>query len=172
MSKPYYIIILTPIYDDWKAFQLLIDQINAELVETDWLIEVLAVDDGLQIAFEETNLQFEKLKNLSNISILKLRRNVGHQRAIATGLTFIEEKLECDAVLVMDGDGKDTPSEAKNLIKRCIAQNFSELIFARRRKRSEGIIFRFSYWIYKFFYRILTGKQFRFGNFSLIPRFF
>jgi hypothetical protein len=38
----------------------------------------------------------------------------------------------------MDGDGEDTPAEAKRLIEKCIAENFSKLIFARRSKRSEG----------------------------------
>jgi glycosyltransferase involved in cell wall biosynthesis len=163
------IVILIPIFDDWKAFQLLVNQIEAKFVKTNWLVEVLVIDDGSQSGFETTDLQFEKLENIAKISILKLKRNVGHQRAIATGLTFIEEEIKCDAVLVMDGDGEDTPAEAKRLIEKCIAENFSKLIFARRSKRSEGLIFRFSYSIYRFFYLILTGKQFRFGNFSVIP---
>jgi glycosyltransferase involved in cell wall biosynthesis len=172
MSNQTHFVILIPIFDDWNAFQLLVNQIDVEFVKTGWLIEILAIDDGSEVSFEQTNLQFENLNNIVKVSVLKLRRNVGHQRAIATGLTFIEEKIECDAVLVMDGDGEDTPSEAKRLIEKCVSENFDRLIFARRKKRSEGVVFRFLYSIYKTFYRILTGKQFRFGNFSVIPRKF
>lgn len=172
MIKKNHIVFLIPIYDDWNSFEILTQKIDEEFLNSEWKIELLVIDDGSQKSFEDCCSPISELKSISKISILKLKRNLGHQRAIALGLTFIEANLECDAVLIMDGDGEDLPSEAKRLIEKCILENFSKLIFAKRTKRSEGAVFRISYFIYRNFYQILTGKQFRFGNFSIVPYIF
>ena len=43
------------------------------------------------------------------------------------------------------------------------------LIVASRTQRSEGLIFRVGYLLYKKLFRLLTGQDINFGNFSLIP---
>jgi polyisoprenyl-phosphate glycosyltransferase len=164
-----HLIFLIPIYDDWHSLKILIHQIDKEFFNTSFIIDLLIVDDGSWDSFEDSISTINSLESINKVSIIKLRRNLGHQRAIALGLTFIEANINCDAVLVMDGDGEDTPLNARRLIEQCISENFDKLIFARRAKRSEGFGFRFSYLVYRMFYRILTGKQFRIGNFSIIP---
>ena len=172
MSEKNRIIILIPIYDDWKSFEILLHHLDAEFQGSEWEIDLLVIDDGSQTSHENHGFSLTALKGISKVSVLRLRRNLGHQRAIALGLTYIEMNLQCRAVLIMDGDGEDTPAEARRLIEKCIAENFSKLIFARRTKRSESLPFRLSYLFYRNFYRILTGKTFRFGNFSVVPSVF
>jgi glycosyltransferase involved in cell wall biosynthesis len=172
MSGENRIIILIPVYDDWKSLEILLQHLDAEFAGSDWEIELLVIDDGSQISLEEHGFSLTALRGISKVSVLGLRRNLGHQRAIALGLTYIEVNLKCKAVLIMDGDGEDTPPDARRLIEKCIAENFSKIIFARRTRRSEGLLFRLSYVFYRNFYRLLTGKQFRFGNFSVVPSVF
>jgi polyisoprenyl-phosphate glycosyltransferase len=105
----------------------------------------------------------------NSVSVVELKRNLGHQRAISLGLTYIEAKVETSLVIVMDGDGEDTPAEAHALVKRSRELGGSKIVFARRSRRSEGIWFRAFYVFYRALYRVLTGRSYRFGNFSAVP---
>ncbi len=98
--------------------------------------------------------------------ILRLRRNLGHQRAIAIGLTHIEQSCPCDAVLVMDGDGEDTPEGALQLLQ---AFNGHFALFAKRSRRTESLVFRLFYQLYKALHLLLTGVRVEVGNFSILP---
>ena len=155
--------------DDWAALSLLLRALDLEFANAEANTSVLIIDDCSEQRFVESGIQFGPFANLDRIAILELKRNLGHQRAIALGLTYIDANIDTSLVLVMDGDGEDTPGEALKLIARCRELGNSKIIFARRAKRSEGPIFRAGYSIYKALYRILTGRNYRFGNFSAIP---
>jgi hypothetical protein len=101
------------------------------------------------------------------IHILHLHHNIGHQKAIATGLAHIHHHMPCDHVLIMDGDGEDQPEDALNLLKK--SEETTKIIVARRKARKETMQFRFFYFIYKILFRSLTGKKIVFGNFMIIP---
>jgi hypothetical protein len=104
-----------------------------------------------------------------SLKILHLLRNIGHQKAIAVGLAYIKENLSCDKVLVMDADGEDRPEDAVVLLKESL-NNPGKIIFAKRKSRQEGSGFRLFYNIYKFAFRLLTGKRIAFGNFLVMPK--
>jgi hypothetical protein len=70
----------------------------------------------------------------------------------------------------MDGDGEDDPIEAIRLIDTCRDGSFDKIVFGKRSTRSEGVIFRVFYLLYRTFYKALTGKPIHFGNFSVVPR--
>jgi hypothetical protein len=124
---------------------------------------VLAVDDGSAPDWQmNVPAQF-------SFKILHLLRNIGHQKAIAVGLAFVKENVSCDKVLVMDADGEDRPEDAVALLKESI-NNPGKIIFAQRKSRQEGNRFRFFYSLYKFAFRILTGKRISFGNFLVMPK--
>lgn len=109
------------------------------------------------------------LNNIKKVSILELRRNLGHQRAIAIGLSYVEESISTQAVVVMDGDGEDSPVDVIRLFEKCQEIGFNKLVFAQRTKRTENVKFRFFYLIYRLFFILLTGKNIYVGNFSIIP---
>ena len=49
---------------------------------------------------------------------IKIKRNVGSQKAIAIGLHYLlNKKKEFDYVTVMDGDGEDNPSEIEKMLR-------------------------------------------------------
>ncbi len=68
----------------------------------------------------------------------------------------------------MDSDGEDSPSEIINLIQ-AHEKSPDKIIFAKRNQRSEGVLFRFFYNIYKKLFLIFTSHIINFGNFSLVP---
>jgi hypothetical protein len=103
------------------------------------------------------------------IRILRLRRNLGHQRAIGLGLAYVAVEMPCDAVLVMDSDGEDTPEGACQLLNTFVAQGGNHVVFAQRARRAEGLVFRTFYFLYRKVHRMLTGISVRVGNFSVVP---
>jgi polyisoprenyl-phosphate glycosyltransferase len=162
------VVIVIPVFNDWESLLKLLHSLDWVLAPTKINIEILVVDDA-----SNTPLPSELLPDgfnvIKKIDVLELRRNLGHQRAIAIALAYVEANLKCEAVLVMDSDGEDKPEDALRLIETYRCEGRQKVIFARRMKRSEGIVFRLLYGIYKNFYRMLTGQEIRIGNFSIIP---
>jgi glycosyltransferase involved in cell wall biosynthesis len=156
-----------PVYNDWEAVAVLIERLDHEIAMLDGSVSILIVDDG---STENVPVKFSKTpSNIDKIEIIHLRRNLGHQRAIAMGLSYIYANYECQAVLIMDGDGEDDPKDVKTLIDRCCKREYRKIIFAKRSKRSDGIIFKLGYISYKIVHYLLTGIRVEVGNFSIIP---
>ncbi len=78
----------------------------------------------------------------------------------------VHKAIPCDAVLVMDSDGEDTPDGALQLLR---AFSGTTAIFAERSRRTEPFVFRLFYQLYKLLHRMLTGISVRAGNFSILP---
>jgi len=161
-------LIIMPVFNDWGSLDPLLRQLDEELSRKNLEVEVLLIDDGSTLKAPST---FGSVghKRIAKIEILRLRRNLGHQRAIAIALAHIEEKVPCQAVVVMDADGEDKPEDAVRLIEEYQRGDQETVIFAQRTRRSEGLLFRLSYFIYRRLYKALTGQEIRIGNFSIIP---
>jgi polyisoprenyl-phosphate glycosyltransferase len=160
--------VLIPVLDEWKCVALVIQALSQSLAPLDWEVSVLLVDDG-SIAAPPPDLVSSDMSALGRIEILRLRRNLGHQRAIAIGLAFLEARREHDAVVIMDGDGEDSPADVPKLLSRFDQLDGRRVVFAARLKRSEGITFRLGYFAYRILHRALTGLPVRVGNFSILP---
>jgi glycosyltransferase involved in cell wall biosynthesis len=160
-------VILMPVYKDWESASLLcraLDRQCAQLSGT--TVQAVLVDDGSPegiSGWEPFAPQY-----LHALEVLHLRRNLGHQRAIAVGLCHVQDHVPCDAVLIMDADGEDRPEDAVRLVRKA-AENPGRILFAERRKRMEGLTFRAGYGFYRFLHRLLTGIPVRVGNFSVVP---
>lgn len=164
MSENFVIII--PQFNDWEALNLLIAKINSDL-DSQILknTSLLIVDD---CSFKKRTQPFSSFQG-KEIKVLRLYRNLGHQKAIAIGLSYVAENLITDKVIVMDADGEDAPSDINKLVSKS-REKPDKIIFAQRNKRTESFMFRFFYVIYKAVFKLLTGKLITFGNFSLIPQ--
>ncbi len=163
-----HVIVLMPLRDDWACAAELIRRLDQAISSYPCAIDVLLVDDGSAHDCNPEDFQSD-FAVVQTISILRLRRNLGHQRAIAIGLAQIEQTTECDAVLVMDADGEDTPSGALALIRSFSETGGRKAIFAERSRRAESFVFRSFYWLYKSLHRVMTGLSVRVGNFSILP---
>lgn len=155
------LLILLPLYNDWAAAAQLLSRIRSEKVSA----EVLIVNDGSnELRPDDDAFRHDDL--LTAIHILHLRRNIGHQRAIATGLVYAYQNLSSKYILIMDSDGEDRPEDIRRLLS---AGSPSTVVFASRMRRSESWLFRALYLAYRVLHRLATGIAVRVGNFSLLP---
>ncbi|NLN67885.1 MAG: glycosyltransferase [Alcaligenaceae bacterium] len=156
------IIIVTPVYEDVEAsshlFLELFDQFGNDVF-------VVAVDDGSV----KQPVQVASLQNAGvDGVVLKLRRNVGHQRAIAIGLGYASEHMHPQQyVVVMDSDGEDLPSTIPELLINLEDEN-TDVVVAQRKSRIETFKFKAFYALYKRFFGLMTGRSISFGNFMAL----
>jgi glycosyltransferase involved in cell wall biosynthesis len=163
--QTYALAIVTPVHNDWPSFRTLLGDIDASLAKLCKSITIIAVNDGSSLERPPQLLQSGS-PHLT-VKVVNLAVNLGHQRAIAVGLTEAL-KLEVDSVVVIDADGEDRPSD----IARMIAfhgEHPDTIIVAKRDKRSEGLFFLLFYSLYKLLFALCTGSQISHGNFCLIP---
>lgn len=130
-------------------------------------MRVILIDDGSTESAPD-DLAGEP-QSLAPVQILVLRRNLGHQRALAVGMCYIDEHFNCSRVLVMDGDGEDRPGDVVPLLEKYDEEAGKKIVFAERLRRSEGVIFTISYFLYRMIHLLLTGMRVRVGNFSVMP---
>jgi polyisoprenyl-phosphate glycosyltransferase len=160
------LVVLMPVYNDWAAVPLLLDGLEEALAGA--AAEVILIDDGSSMAPEDGRwLADRKFRNLTAVTIVRLGRNVGHQRAIAIGLAYVHARRTATAVVVMDADGEDDPADVPRLVEACAAGG-PLVVFAGRARRSEGLVFRSLYRVYRLLFRLVTGASISFGNFSVV----
>jgi hypothetical protein len=166
-TVPYRVTILMPVFSDWACAAAVCKELDEQLEKVSGTeVCVLLIDDG-----SPDGIDFWpplECKALSRIQAMRLQRNLGHQRAICAGLCHIYDHAACDAVLVMDADGEDRPEDALRLIELG-RSSASGVVFAERRKRQEGPVFRAGYFLFRILHRVLTGVEVRVGNFSIVP---
>ncbi|MEB3311725.1 MAG: glycosyltransferase [Snowella sp.] len=162
------VLFIIPVFNDWVSFITLLENLDQALNNQGICAEILAVDDASIIPVNDKVYQLNLIA-IKWVNVLKLKRNLGHQRAITIGLAYAEANCSADMVVVMDSDGEDTPEDVIRLIYACTEANYAKIVFARRSQRSESWLFKFFYRAYCFSYRLLTGFDIRVGNFSAIP---
>jgi polyisoprenyl-phosphate glycosyltransferase len=165
LASQLHVVVLIPLHDDWLSAAELLTRLDQTLSGQPFRVEILLVDDGSRQQCSAADFP-SRFAAIGSIRVLRLRRNLGHQRAIAIGLVHIEESIPCDAVLVMDGDGEDTPAGALQLLNAFTGET---AIFAKRSRRTESSVFRVFYQMYKLIHYLLTGVKVQIGNFSILP---
>lgn len=163
------VVVVIPVFNDWSSLARLVPEIDAALGSAGLSGRVTIVDDGstLEVPAE---IRGHSYPHLRQVEVIKLRRNLGHQRAIAVGLTHLASAgIGADAVVVMDGDGEDRPEDIPRLLAELSkAGSAQRVVFAARAKRFEGPLFRLMYHLYRFVHWLLTGVAVSVGNFSAL----
>jgi polyisoprenyl-phosphate glycosyltransferase len=162
------IVVLVPVLDDWASFTALVGDLARQFARCDVTLRVCAIDDGSLATFAPDAVDLPTASCVTGVEIIRLALNLGHQRAIAVGLCTLVDAPDCEAVVVMDGDGEDRPSDIAALLAAS-ADHPGAIVLARRARRSEPRAFRFWYRLYRLIFWALTGQTIRFGNFSLLP---
>ena len=160
------IIILTPVYNDWKNLSRLLKKIN-KVFETQLKtkFELIIIND---CSTQKCNPKKYRCKMASKISIISLYKNVGSQRAIAIGIKYLNKfynkKIK---TIIIDSDGQDNPDIIVKLIN---LSNISpqNSIAVRRGQRKEPVWFKIFYELYCLLIIMFSYKKIRFGNFSLL----
>ncbi len=158
--------ILIPIYNDWESLKKLISEINDSLSDIKgFLFDCVIINDASTITYPK----LLKPNNINSFKILNVIKNQGHARCFALGIRHITENEDFDYLILMDGDGEDRPIEIRRLILK-IQEQPNKSFVAKRIKRSEGIIFKFLYFMHKLITLIFTGKKINFGNYSCLSK--
>jgi len=160
----YETIIIVPFYEDEVSLMYLLNDLRDIFYNNFYIV---IIDDGsLNCAIDEKTIQSAQV----NGCVIKLKRNVGHQQAIAIGMRHISKYISDNhKIVIMDCDGEDTPKAAKLLISKIKNKNI-DIVVAKRDKRTETFLFKIFYLIYKFIFLFLTGKKIDFGNFLALKK--
>jgi len=155
--------ILIAVYNDWSSLDILLGEIYKKLNQTVWKnYEVYIVNDASTIEIPEKIRRKTKIINLFN--------NIGSQGAISIGVKYIQKKIDdMTHLLIMDSDGEDKPEDIVRLLDEC-KNNENKIVFARRKKRRESVLFRALHFTYKKIFKMLIGKDLDFGNFSCMTK--
>jgi glycosyltransferase involved in cell wall biosynthesis len=159
---PASLVIVTPVYEDAEASNMLFMELRKELGPQ---IYIVAVDDGS--VQQPLDIESMRTANVDGV-VIKLKRNVGHQRAIAIGLNYVADQIpNATQVVIMDSDGEDLPATIPNLLLR-LSSSEVDIVVAQRKSRVETLRFRAFYKVYKWLFKIMSGRAISFGNFMVL----
>jgi glycosyltransferase involved in cell wall biosynthesis len=107
--------------------------------------------------------QYKLAAGNMRLYVLDLAINAGHQAAIYQGIEYAAG-LDPTYAIIMDCDGQDSAATVTALLSHSAA----DIVHVVRSSRQEPIWFRACYFVYKTLFRVVTGKQMNYGNFSRI----
>jgi hypothetical protein len=152
-------VIVMPVYEDVEASTRLFQELARTQGDGAYIV---AVDDGS--VRQPLDVAAIAAAGLDGV-VIRLRRNVGHQRAIAIGLSYVAEHFGDDVtVVVMDSDGEDTPESITELVAGLSSPDVDVVVGARK-SRVESLRFKAFYVVYKALFSLLSGRKISFGNF-------
>ena len=152
-------VVVMPVYEDLEASsKLFLELARTQGPDT----YVVAVDDGsVRQPLQVSAIEAAALEGV----VIKLRRNVGHQRAIAIGLSSVAEHFDDKVIVItMDSDGEDTPESITELVGGLSSPDV-DVVVATRKSRVESLKFKSFYIVYKLLFSLLSGRKISFGNF-------
>lgn len=158
---------LIPIYNDWDSLRILLRELDRELAG-EYRLHLVLIDDA-STQLKPDDLMDHGFSVFEYVTCLQLKCNVGHQRAIAIGLSWLVSTRNVDPVIVMDGDGEDKPNDIPRMLRLFEETGGDVAVFAGRTKRSESLVFKLFYRLYRALHWIMVGLPVRIGNFSVLP---
>ena len=163
-----YLAVVSPVFNDWECVPELLARLDRALGSIHAAADVYLIDDASTTP-RSLSLAGQSFQAIRTVSAVRLKRNLGHQRAIAVGLGLVGGLNAHEAVLVLDSDGEDRPEDLPQLYAAMRRTNGNAVVFAERTRRTEGLGFKLMYRFFRLSHRWLTGIAVRFGNFSLVP---
>ena len=158
-------VVIAPCYNEEQVITAFLKELESIFIRTNFLFTVIVVDDC------STDQTLARLKAFSfedsrfELHILRLKYNVGHQGAIRQGLIYASS-MNALGFIVMDSDGEDDP----NAILQLTEGSPFDIKFVSRGKRKESFTFKAGYFFYKILFKIISGNQINFGNYSMISK--
>jgi glycosyltransferase involved in cell wall biosynthesis len=159
------VVIITPCFNENTTVISFLQNIEEVVSKLSYRFEVVVIDDCSSdhtlTLLNDFQFQSQNIK----LTILPLKFNVGHQAAIYQGLLYAQS-LDSDKFIVMDSDGEDDPEAIAELIEF----NGYHIVNVARGRRKESLSFKISYYVYRFIFKVITGKVLNFGNFCMITK--
>src|ERR1700687_2619900 len=89
--------LVTPVLEDWESFAALVSAIDSLYSDRDFLLRIFVVDDGSSTSHGTVPISLCSDSCIVDVEVFHLPLNLGHQRAIAVGLTQIVGRDDLDA---------------------------------------------------------------------------
>jgi hypothetical protein len=160
-------IIVVPVYNDWKSLNKLLLKLDKYLGRGKGIKnEILVINDN---SSKKVNIKKRKFKSIKKIKTIFLKKNLGSQKAIAVGLSYLKTIKENFFVTVMDSDGEDDPLQVRKMLNVAI-KNPNHVITSNRKQREEPLIIIALYKLHLLLTSLFTWKWISFGNFSTFSK--
>jgi glycosyltransferase involved in cell wall biosynthesis len=159
--------IVVPMYNESPVVALFFDRVNQVLAGIEgYRFEIVAVNDGSKD--DTLELLKAQQKKQSNLVVVSLARNFGHEPAVAAGLKVAAG----DAVIPMDADLQDPPELIIEMLKKF--EEGYEVVNAKRASRlDDSFMKRTTAKMFYAFIAKISGKvkiPNNVGHFRLISR--
>ena len=156
-------LVVMPVFEDKIACERLLREL---FLQFDNQVFVVLVDDGSTL----NPMGVDDIQDTGgNGVVLSLRRNVGHQTAIAAGLSYVATRMsDSQKVVIMDSDGEDLPETIPILMDKLVEN--VDAVVAVRGSRKVSLNFKIFYGFYKLIFKLMTGRKISFGNFMVLTR--
>lgn len=155
--------VVSPMLHDTEAYLRVCSEVRSAVAAAGdtRALRFLVVDDSAG-----TDADVGRLAEHGDVEVLTPPFNLGHQRAIVHGLRHLAPQLaDDDVVVTMDSDGEDQPADVPRLLE-ALQQSGAALVLAQRTKRSEPVLFRVLYILFRVFFRLIAGITVLSGNFA------
>ena len=137
--------IVIPIYNEEEVLPILMKRIDSAFNSIDFSYELVFVNDGSQDSSLDRLLLYKNER--SNITIVNLSRNFGHQAAITAGLEHSKSK----SVVIIDADLQDPPELIPKLVNEW--RKGFQVVDCIRTSRKESLIRKF---LFNSFYKLFN----------------
>jgi hypothetical protein len=155
------LVVVAPVFEDGDVAANFCSEVRRALGSQ---TVVILVDDGsIEKEVPSSAITGAGLRG----AVIRLRRNLGHQRAIAAGMNYVADRMPTAYVIVMDSDGEDIPATAPILLQS-LSNDSVDVAVAQRGQRRESFVFKAFYAIYKIVFTLLSGRRINFGNFMAV----
>jgi dolichol-phosphate mannosyltransferase len=145
MNKPS-LSVVAPCYNEQEVLREFHRRMSAVCREITLDYEIVLVDDG---SSDETwPLMRQLAETDSQLVLVKLSRNHGHQLALTAGLTICQG----EKILIIDADLQDSPEHLPAMLKTM--EQGADVVYGQRRQRAGES--RFKLWTAAAFYRVLN----------------
>jgi polyisoprenyl-phosphate glycosyltransferase len=165
MTSPVLSVVI-PMYNEEQVIPALVERLRPVLDQMAVAYEVVAVDDGSQDATAQ--LLLDTGRSWSQLRLIKLRRNSGHQAALTAGL----QRARGQWVVTIDADLQDPPEVIADMLSLAQERGL-DVIYGVRSDRSTDTVFkRRTAGLYYRFMRRIVGAEVpaQAGDFRLISR--
>ena len=164
--SPVTLSVVTPMFNEHEAVDQFVARLRPVLDGLGETYEVVAVDDGSSDATVARLLQLRP--GWRQLRVISLRRNVGHQAALAAGLRAARGEY----VVSIDADLQDPPETIGEMLAAAREQKVDVVYGVRRDRRADPVFKRATAGVYYRTMRRLVGPWVsdQAGDFRLMSR--